>query len=79
MLNDNPVYATIATGDLARARAFYEGTLGFKVQSEDPFAGVWYGSGGTHVFCSIRARSRRLPNKPWRPGQSTMSMPRSQS
>ena len=27
MLNDHPVYATIATADLARARSFYEGTL----------------------------------------------------
>ena len=32
MLNDHPVYATIATADLARARSFYEGTLGFSAE-----------------------------------------------
>jgi catechol 2,3-dioxygenase-like lactoylglutathione lyase family enzyme len=50
MLNDYPVYATIATGDLARARAFYEGTLGFNADMEDPTGGVIYGSGGGTRF-----------------------------
>jgi catechol 2,3-dioxygenase-like lactoylglutathione lyase family enzyme len=50
MLNDHPVYATIATGDLARARAFYEGTLGFSAEMEDPTGGVMYGSGGTRFL-----------------------------
>jgi catechol 2,3-dioxygenase-like lactoylglutathione lyase family enzyme len=50
MLNDHPVYATIATGDLARARAFYEGTLGFSTEMEDPTGGVLYGSGGTRFL-----------------------------
>jgi hypothetical protein len=50
MLNDYPVYATIATGDLARARSFYEGTLGFTAEMEDPTGGVLYGSGGTRFL-----------------------------
>ena len=50
MLNDHPVYATIATGDLARARAFYEGTLGFSAEMADPEGGVMYGSGGTRFL-----------------------------
>ena len=50
MLNDFPVYATIATGDLARARAFYEGTLGFSAEMEDPTGGVMYISGGTRFL-----------------------------
>ena len=50
MLNDHPVYATIATADLARARSFYEGTLGFSAEMEDPVGGVMYGSGGTRFL-----------------------------
>jgi catechol 2,3-dioxygenase-like lactoylglutathione lyase family enzyme len=50
MLSDYPVYATIATADLARARAFYEGTLGFSAEMEDPTGGVIYGSGGTRIL-----------------------------
>jgi catechol 2,3-dioxygenase-like lactoylglutathione lyase family enzyme len=50
MINDYPVYATIATGDLARARAFYERTLGFTVQLEDAAGGVYYGSGPTRFY-----------------------------
>jgi catechol 2,3-dioxygenase-like lactoylglutathione lyase family enzyme len=50
MLKDHPVYATIATGDLARARAFYEGTLGFSAEMEDPAGGVMYGSGSTRFL-----------------------------
>jgi catechol 2,3-dioxygenase-like lactoylglutathione lyase family enzyme len=50
MLNDHPVYATIATGDLDRARAFYEGTLGFSAEMDDPTGGVMYGSGGTRFL-----------------------------
>ena len=50
MLTDFPVYATIATGDLARARAFYEGTLGFSPEMEDEAAGVFYRSGGARFL-----------------------------
>jgi catechol 2,3-dioxygenase-like lactoylglutathione lyase family enzyme len=50
MLSDHPVYATIATADLARARAFYEGTLGFSADMEDATGGVIYASGGTRFL-----------------------------
>ncbi|SDU62329.1 VOC family protein [Jiangella alkaliphila] len=50
MLSDYPVYATIATGDLARARAFYEGTLGFSPDMEDATGGILYGSGLTRFL-----------------------------
>lgn len=45
MLNDNSVYATIATSDMDRARSFYEGTLGFSAEMEDPAGGILYRSG----------------------------------
>jgi catechol 2,3-dioxygenase-like lactoylglutathione lyase family enzyme len=50
MLSDHPVYATIATGDLARARAFYEGTLGFSAEMEDDAGGILYRSGATRFL-----------------------------
>ena len=50
MLSDNPVYATIATADLARARAFYEDTLGFSDATEDQAGGVYYRSGTTQFY-----------------------------
>jgi catechol 2,3-dioxygenase-like lactoylglutathione lyase family enzyme len=50
MLNDYPVYATIATADLARARSFYEETLGFSMVTEDEAGGVYYQSGTTRFY-----------------------------
>jgi catechol 2,3-dioxygenase-like lactoylglutathione lyase family enzyme len=55
MLNDYPLYATIATRDLARARAFYEGTLGLTVETEDSAGGVMYRSGGTRFLLYVSA------------------------
>jgi catechol 2,3-dioxygenase-like lactoylglutathione lyase family enzyme len=50
MLNDYPVYATIATKDLAKARTFYEETLGLKAEREQP-DGILYQAGmGTKIF-----------------------------
>ena len=48
MLGDHPAAATIATADLARARRFYEETLGLKVEMEDP-GGILYVSGESRV------------------------------
>ncbi len=50
MLNDSPIIAYIPVSDLARARTFYEGTLGFRaVDSSD--VGSMYESGtGTRFF-----------------------------
>jgi catechol 2,3-dioxygenase-like lactoylglutathione lyase family enzyme len=39
-LNEADLVAFVATTDLARARAFYEGTLGLRVLEESPFACV---------------------------------------
>jgi catechol 2,3-dioxygenase-like lactoylglutathione lyase family enzyme len=50
MLSDYPVYATIATADLARARAFYEETLGFSIVTEDQVGGIYYRSGTTRFY-----------------------------
>lgn len=50
MLSDHPVYVTIATADMDRARAFYEGTLGFSVDSEGAEGGVHYRSGNTRFY-----------------------------
>ena len=48
MLGGHPAAATIATADLARARRFYEETLGLKVDMEDP-GGILYVSGESRV------------------------------
>lgn len=53
MLSDYPVHATIATGDLARARAFYEGTLGFSPEWEEPGGAVIYRSGATRFLLYV--------------------------
>jgi catechol 2,3-dioxygenase-like lactoylglutathione lyase family enzyme len=50
MLSDHPVYATIATADVSRARAFYEETLGFGIEREDPAGGIYYRSGTTRFY-----------------------------
>ena len=50
MLQDSPLYAYIPAKDLARARQFYEGKLGFKPQQETN-GGVVYAFGkGTACF-----------------------------
>jgi catechol 2,3-dioxygenase-like lactoylglutathione lyase family enzyme len=46
MLRDFPVHTTVPAGDLARARRFYEETLGFTPDRVTP-AGVVYRSGGS--------------------------------
>jgi catechol 2,3-dioxygenase-like lactoylglutathione lyase family enzyme len=50
MLGDHAVHVTIATADMARARAFYEGTLGLQVESEDGAGGVMYRSGSSRLY-----------------------------
>jgi catechol 2,3-dioxygenase-like lactoylglutathione lyase family enzyme len=50
MLQDCPMYSYIPATDVARARAFYEGKLGFRVK-EEIAGGVVYGfAGGTACF-----------------------------
>ena len=50
MLQQSPMYAYIPVRDLARARRFYEQTLGFKLEAEVA-GGVHYAfAGGTGCF-----------------------------
>jgi catechol 2,3-dioxygenase-like lactoylglutathione lyase family enzyme len=46
MLTDQRIMAFVATSDGRRARAFYEGTLGLRVTSDDEFA-LALDAGGT--------------------------------
>jgi catechol 2,3-dioxygenase-like lactoylglutathione lyase family enzyme len=45
----NPV-VTLPTKDLAKARSFYEGTLGLTAQRDDMGGGVYYACGNGNVF-----------------------------
>lgn len=58
MLKDCPTHATLPAVDLARARAFYEETLGIEPASVSP-GGVFYRAAGTRflVFPSAGASS----------------------
>lgn len=49
MLSEANVHAVVAVTDLARAKEFYEGTLGLEVAREDP-GGVTYQSGESKLF-----------------------------
>jgi catechol 2,3-dioxygenase-like lactoylglutathione lyase family enzyme len=49
MLNERRIHATLPASDLARARAFYEGTLGFTPLMSLP-GGVLYSAGDGSVF-----------------------------
>jgi catechol 2,3-dioxygenase-like lactoylglutathione lyase family enzyme len=48
MLADHPAVAFLATRDEERARPFYEGTLGLRLVSDEPWAMV-FEAGGTTV------------------------------
>ena len=50
MLSDHPVYATIPTPDMARARQFYEDVLGFVARSETPAGIIYPAAGGTYFI-----------------------------
>lgn len=45
MLNDSKLVGFVATTDYAKARAFYEGQLGLRFVSQDPFALVLNSNG----------------------------------
>lgn len=49
MLSDYPPVAALAVSDLARAREFYEGTLGLTPEGEAA-GGLHYGAGGSRVL-----------------------------
>jgi len=50
MLQDSPIYAYIPATDVARARKFYEGKLGFKPGLEQAGGVAYDCAGGTAVF-----------------------------
>lgn len=50
MLQDCPMYSYIPAADVARARAFYEGKLGFRVKEETAGGVVYEFAGGTACF-----------------------------
>ena len=50
MLEKAPMYAYIPAQDVARARKFYEGTLGFKVKQVTEGGVVYEFGGGTACF-----------------------------
>lgn len=47
MLPNLQIHPTIPAADLARARKFYEGTLGFKPSQEMPGGIIYQGAGGS--------------------------------
>src|SRR6185436_7256380 len=50
MLQDSPMYSYLPARDLARARTFYEGTLGFTPKQELNGGVVYASAGGTAAF-----------------------------
>jgi len=50
MLQDSPMYSYIPAKDVARARQFYEGKLGFRVKEEINGGVVYASAGGTACF-----------------------------
>ena len=50
MLNDKPIYAYLPVKDVKRARAFYEGKLGFEPKREEGGGVVYEFAGGTAAF-----------------------------
>src|SRR5262245_39061301 len=50
MLTKAPIIAYVPAADVARARKFYEQTLGFKPLSENPGGIVYQGGGGTRFM-----------------------------
>ena len=53
MLQDFPMYSYIPARDLARARQFYEGKLGFKPKEETKGGVVYEFAGGTACFLYV--------------------------
>ena len=69
MLNNHPVYATIATADLARARSFYEGTLGLAPVMEMGDSAVYQaGNSRLLVYVSEFAGTNQATAATWAVG-----------
>ena len=72
MLSDHDAMATIAVRDLAAARRFYEGTLGFAPPEDANDDVVEYESGGTRmvVYKSEFAGTNRATSATWGVGDA---------
>ena len=59
MLSTAPVGPTLPVVDMARAKAFYVGTLGLKVVSESPAGTTLAAGGGTQILLYPRAEATK--------------------
>lgn len=60
MLGDRPLVAFVATADSARARIFYEQTLGLRLVEQTPFACV-FAAGPTTLRVTVAERVTPAP------------------
>ena len=67
MLGDIRAIATVAVSDLKKAEAFYEGTLGLKVEAREGEEVVSYATGGTvlNVYPSRYAGTNKATAATW--------------
>ena len=54
MLATSPIIAILATADAARAREYYERTLGLRLVADDPFALVFDAAGTTLRIAKVQ-------------------------
>jgi catechol 2,3-dioxygenase-like lactoylglutathione lyase family enzyme len=53
-------YVRISVADLARSKRFYGETLGWKLETDEPYVvGLWFGSG--YVVCAIDPQAAAKP------------------
>ena len=79
MLKDRNVSATIAVRDLAKARKFYEGTLGLEVASTEGAEAVTYRAGSSQllVYRSEYAGTNRATAATWTVGDDVEAVVKS--
>ena len=67
MLDDIRAIATVAVSDLKKAAAFYEGTLGLKVEAREGEEVISYATGGTvlNVYRSAYAGTNKATSATW--------------
>jgi catechol 2,3-dioxygenase-like lactoylglutathione lyase family enzyme len=60
MLKNHKAHATVPVGDLAKAKAFYVGVLGFEeIESENEGAAMLGAADGTHFVLFVTPNSQR--------------------
>jgi catechol 2,3-dioxygenase-like lactoylglutathione lyase family enzyme len=66
MLGDSPAVATIPVTDLARAKAFYEGTLGLELNEARPGVATYKSGGGViFVYETDKAGTNKATTATW--------------